>query len=73
MAPDNLTEFVEGLCRVMDPDEEVRQMVESGIDYVKAKYDIHPIVDRLIEVYSSRNTKSSTEPQRELLVQVGDE
>jgi glycosyltransferase involved in cell wall biosynthesis len=73
VAPDNLTEFVEGLCRVMDPDEEIRQMVESGIDYVKAKYDIHPIVDRLIEVYSSRNTKSSTEPQRELLVQVGDE
>jgi glycosyltransferase involved in cell wall biosynthesis len=73
VAPDNLPEFVEGLRRVMNPDEEVRQMVESGISYVKAKYDIHPIVDRLVEVYLSRKNPSATESQRELLAQVGDE
>lgn len=66
VAPDNLPEFVDGLRRVMKPDEEVQRMVESGVDYVKAKYDIHPVVDRLIEVFSSR-ISSVTEPQRELL------
>jgi glycosyltransferase involved in cell wall biosynthesis len=71
--PDNLPEFVEGLRRVMNPDEEVRKMVDSGIGYVKSKYDIHPIVDRLIEVYSSCQITSVNDSQRELLVRVGDE
>ncbi len=73
VAPDNLPELVEGLRRVMNPDEVVRQMVESGISYVKDKYDIHPIINRLIEVYSSRKSTSATAAQRELLAQVGDE
>ena len=73
VAPDNLSEFVAGLRRVMNPAEDVRQMVKSGINYVKAKYDIHPIVDRLVEVYSYCNDTSASESQSELLAQVGDE
>jgi len=51
--PDNLSEFVQGLRRVMQPDDEVRRMVATGAAYVRSKYDIDPISDRLAEIYRS--------------------
>ena len=71
--PDRLAQFVAGLRRVMNPGSDVQQMVETGAAYVTGKYDVRPIVDRLVEIYLAGQSASVEATRHEALARVSDE
>jgi glycosyltransferase involved in cell wall biosynthesis len=71
--PDSLPQFVAGLRRVMNPDNHVQRMVETEAAYVRGKYDIQPIVDRLVEIYLAGQSASVEATRHEALARVSDE
>jgi len=48
---DNLEDMIEGVKRVMNPDEEVLKMTKRSPGYIKENFDVNVVADRLLRLF----------------------